>query len=133
MTLGWTDSCSFIPINFSLLASPNQSNIMGEVRTCDKRSLAGKRRAMAQRKATDVMIELIDTARKAGHKAKYVLFDSWFSNPRQIMQLKDRELDTIAMVKLSSKISYLYEGKRQNIRQIYQSCKKRRKPFLSLK
>ena len=126
MTLGWTDGCSFIPINFSLLASSNQDNIMGEVRTCDKRSIAGKRRVMAQRKATEVMIELIDVARKAGHKAKYVLFDSWFSNPRQIVQLKDRGLDTIAMVKLSSKISYLYEGKRQNIRQIYQNCKKRR-------
>ena len=57
---------------------------------------------MAQSKGTDVMIQLIDEAMKAGHKAKYVLFDSWFSNPHQIVQIKDKGLDTIAMVRISS-------------------------------
>ena len=126
MTVGWTDGCSFIPINFSLLASSKKENILGKAETYDKRSLAGKRRAMAQSKGTDVMIQLIDEAMKAGHKAKYVLFDSWFSNPRQIVQLKDRGLDTIAMVKVSSRISYEYNRERKNIKQIYNSCKKRR-------
>lgn len=63
---------------------------------------------------------------KAGHKARYVLFDSWFSNPRQIVELKDRDMDTIAMVKVSSRISYEFGGERRNIKQIYNSCKKRR-------
>lgn len=126
MTVGWTDGCSFIPINFSLLATSKKENILGKAETYDKRSLAEKRRAMAQSKGTDVMIQLIDEAMKAGHKAKYVLFDSWFSNPRQIVQLKDRGLDTIAMVKVSSRISYEFNGERKNIKQIYNSCKKRR-------
>lgn len=126
MTLGWTDGCSFIPINFSLLASSKEKNILGPAKNYDKRSLAGKRRVMAQSKGTDVMIQLIDEAMKAGHKAKYVLFDSWFSNPHQIVQIKDRGLDTIAMVKISSRISYEYNGERKNIKQIYNSCKKRR-------
>lgn len=126
MTLGWTDGCSFIPINFSLLASSNEKNILGPAKNYDKRSLAGKRRVMAQSKGTDVMIQLIDEAMKAGHKAKYVLFDSWFSNPHQIVQINDRGLDTIAMVKISSRISYEYNGERKNIKQIYNSCKKRR-------
>ena len=81
---------------------------------------------MAQSKETDVMIQLIDAAMKAGHKAKYVLFDSWFSNPRQIVELKDKGLDTIAMVKISSRIKYEYDGERKDIKQIYNSCKKRR-------
>ena len=90
MTLGWTDGCSFIPINFSLLASLKEENILGEVKSYDRRSLAGKRRIMAQRKGTDVMIQLIDEAMKAGHKARYMLFDSWFSNPHPIVELKDK-------------------------------------------
>ena len=122
MTLGWTDGCSFIPINFSLLASSKEENILGKTEKYDRRSLAGKRRVMAQSKGTDVMIQLIDEAMKAGHKAKYVLFDSWFSNPHQIVQIKDKGLDTIAIVKTS----YEYNGKRRNIKQIYSSCKKRR-------
>ena len=124
MTLGWSDGCSFIPINFSLLASSNDRNILGEIKKFDKRSLAGKRRVMARWKGTDVMLSLIDAALAAGHRAKYVLFDSWFSSPHQIVQLKGRGLDTIAMVKVSSKISYDYNGKRKNIKQIYNSCKK---------
>jgi hypothetical protein len=126
MTVGWTDGCSFIPINFSLLASSKDENILGKTGTYDKRSLAGKRRVMAQTKGTDVMIQLIDEAMKAGHKTKYVLFDSWFSNPHQIVQLKNKGLDIIAMVKISSRISYEYNGQRKNIKQIYNSCKKRR-------
>lgn len=121
-----TRSNSFIPINFSLLASSKEENILGEVKSYDRRSLAGKRRIMAQRKGTDVMIQLIDEAMKAGHKAGYVLFDSWFSNPHQIVEPKDKGLDTIAMVKISSRISYEFNGERRNIKQIYNSCKKRR-------
>lgn len=119
-------SNSFIPINFSLLASSKEENILGEVKSYDRRSLAGKRRIMAQRKGTDVMIQLIDEAIKAGHKAGYVLFDSWFSNPHPIVELKGKGLDTIAMVKISSRISYEFNGERRNIKQIYNSCKKRR-------
>lgn len=136
MTLGWTDGCSFIPINSSLLASSKEEHILGKTNDFDKRSLAGKRRTMAQSKGTDVMIELIRIAMKAGHKAKYVLFDSWFSNPRQIVQLKAMGLNTIAMVKVSSRISYEYNGNRMNVKQIYKSCKKRRgrsKYLLSVK
>ena len=92
----------------------------------DLNSGAGKRRIMAQRKGTDVMIQLIDEAMKAGHEAGYVLFDSWFSNPHQIVELKDKGLDTIAMVRISSRISHEFNGERRNIKQIYNSCKKRR-------
>lgn len=126
MTLGWTDGCSFIPVNGCLLASSKEANILGEVKPYDKRSLAGKRRILARSKGTDAMMQLIDEAIKDGHRAKYVLFDSWFSNPHQIVELKDKGLDTIAMVKVSSKISYEYNGERKDIKQIYSSLRKRR-------
>lgn len=66
----------------------------------DGRSLAGRRRLQSRRKATDVMVELIHSAQRAGITAKFVLFDSWFSAPKTILELKKQEhLDTIAMMK----------------------------------
>lgn len=126
MTLGWTDGSSFMPISSSLLSSSNTDNVLGKLSVVDQRTIAGKRRMMARSKGTDVMISLIDEAMKAGHQAKYVLFDSWFSNPHQIVQLKQRKLDVIAMVKISSKRTYFFNGERKNIKQIYGMCKKRR-------
>lgn len=126
LTLGWSDGNSFLPINFSLLSSQNERNQLGVMDMKDGRTIAGKRRAMAVRKATDVMLELLREALRAGHQAKYVLFDTWFANPHQIVLIEDMGLDVIAMVKKSSKIQYEYEGKRLNAKQIFKKSKKRR-------
>ena len=126
LTLGWSDGNSFIPINQRLLSSIKDENVLGLLKNYDKRSLAYKRRKQAREKATDVMIDMLKTAIKSGHHAKYVLFDSWFSNPKTVIQIKKKcKLDTIAMVKKSSKIHYVFDGKSLNIKQIYSLCKKR--------
>lgn len=101
MTMGLTDGSSFVPI-------------------------AAKMRIMTQSKGTDVVIQLLDQALKTGLTAKYVMFDTWFSNPHQIVQIKQRDLNVIAMVKKSSKITYEFDGKRMNVKQIFSACKKRR-------
>ena len=126
MTLGWTDGNTFLPINSSLLASSNESNLIGPVNKCDGRSLAAKRRKLAQMKGTDVMIELLKSAQSAGHSADYVLFDTWFSSPAQLTAVKELGLDSIAMIKKSSRIYYEYEGKSLSINKIFGICKKRR-------
>ena len=126
LTLGWSDGNSFVPINFSLLSSSKEQNQLGIMDTGDGRTIAGKRRRMALHKTTDVMIELLEAAIKAGHQAKYVMFDTWFANPHQIVTIKDMGLDTIAMVKKSSKIKYDFEGARLNVKQIFNQSKKRR-------
>ena len=72
------------------------------------------------------MLKLLQYAIKNGHKAKYVLFDSWFSSPHQLVKIKDMGMTSIAMVKLSTKIHYIYNDKPLNIKQIYNRCKKRR-------
>ncbi len=81
MTLGWTDGNTFLPVNSSLLASSKENNLIGPASEFDGRSLAAKRRKLAQMKGTDVMIELLKSAQSAGHHADYVLFDTWFSSP----------------------------------------------------
>ena len=126
MTLGWTDGNTFLPINSSLLASSKKSNLIGPQEHFDGRSLAAHRRTLACMKGTDVMISLLETAQKAGHSAQYVLFDSWFSSPAQLVAVKNLGLDSIAMIKKSSRVRYEYEGKQLSINKIYGISKKRR-------
>lgn len=110
LTLGWSDGNTFLPVNSCLIASSKESNIIGPQKDFDKRSIAGKRRKLAQMKATDTMLQLLDMATAQGITADYVLFDSWFSNPAQLTAIKSRGMDVIAMVKKSSRINYEYEG-----------------------
>ena len=136
MTLGWTDGNTFLPVSSSLLASSKASNLIGPAACYDGRSLAAKRRNLAQMKGTDVMIELLKSAQAAGHQADYVLFDTWFSSPAQIIALKKLGLDSIAMIKKSPRVYYEYEGELLSIKKILGICKKRRgrsKYLLSIK
>lgn len=126
LTLGWSDGNSFVPINSCLVSSRNEKNQLGIMDIGDGRTLAGRRRRLALRKMTDVMLELLETAVKAGHRAKYVLFDTWFATPHQIVKIKDMGLDTIAMVKRSSRIRYEFDGSRLNVKEIFSRNKKRR-------
>ena len=127
LTPGWSDGNSFVPINHCLMSAADDKNLLCKAADFDGRSLAGKRRKQSRRKATEVMIDLLKAARSSGISAKYVLFDSWFSSPKTITVLKtDCELDTIAMVKKSSKIKYGYQDGKYNIKEIYKQCKKRR-------
>ena len=126
LTLGWTDGCTFLPVNFSMLASSKEQNVLGPCNSFDRRSLCGKRRIMARRKGTCVMLELLREALKAGYRAKYVLFDSWFSNPKQILDVHALQLDVIAMVKRSPTIRYCFQGKQRSLKDIFAHSKKRR-------
>ena len=62
------------------------------------------------------MIKLPRTVRSAGHHADYVLFDTWFSSPAQLIAVKDLGLDSIAMIRKSSRIYYEYNGERLSIK-----------------
>ena len=126
LTLGWSDGNSFVPVSYSLLSAAEDKNLLCGAGHCDGRSLAGRRRNQSRRKATDVMVELIHSAQRAGITAGYVLFDSWFSAPKTIITLKKQEhLDAIAMMK-KSKTKYTYQGEKLNVKEIYNRNKKRR-------
>ena len=126
LTLSWSDGNTLIPVNSCLLASSKESNVIGTTKAFDKRTIAGKRRKLAQTKAPEAMMTLLDTATTAGLSADYVLFDSWFSNPSQITDIKSKGMDVIAMIKKSSRIKYEYCGEQLNIKEIYSRNKKRR-------
>lgn len=127
LTLGWSDGNSFVPVNHCLLSAADDKNLLCDAAGFDGRSLAGKRRRQARRKATEVMLDLIQTAQQSGLTAKYVLFDSWFASPKSIAALKqEQKLEVIAMVKKSSKVKYAYQGEMLDIKQIYNKNRKRR-------
>ena len=126
LTLGWTDGNTFLPVNSCLLASAKERNLIGPSHQYDGRSLAARRRKLAQSKGTNAMVELLKTALNAGHTADYVLFDTWFSAPAQLIAVKKLGLNAIAMIKKSSRIRYEYEGKQLSINKIFGISRKRR-------
>ena len=132
LTLGWSDGVSFVPILSRLMASGKDENLLGMSAKVDQRTIGGKIRAQARRKMTDVMVELLSDAIHAGHRAKYVLFDSWFASPAQVRAVKNVgkdegiSLDVTAMVKRSSKVQYRFEGKMRDIKSIFGLSHKRR-------
>lgn len=109
---------------------PNGRNVSPRIRIkkpfFDHRTLSHKRQEMAKEKGTTVMIRLLKEALGEGISAKYVLFDSWFSNPRQLLDILGLKLHAIAMIKRSAKCYYEFEGKRMTVKQIFAACKKRR-------
>ena len=126
LTVSWSDGNTLIPVNSCLLASSKESNIIGPVKAFDKRTLAGKRRKLAQTKAPEAMLTLLIPLYLRGFLQNMCFFDSWFSNPAQITALKSRGMDVIAMIKKSSKIKSGYQDKNLNIKEIYSRNKKRR-------
>ena len=126
LSLLWTAGNTAVPVNSCLLSSTQDKNVLGPEKTFDGRSLAGQRRTLSRMKGTKAMIELISRALSAGIKADYVLFDTWFSSPAQLLDIKKLGLDAIAMIRKSSKIRYIYEGKKLNLNKIYGMNKKRR-------
>lgn len=131
MTGGWTNGESFIPFAQALLSTRNEAQMVGIDVPVDRRTLRGRRRAMAKTKGTVVVQKMVQQAQKAGIPFDYVMFDTWFSNPSQLIALKSIGADVIAMIKKNS-TKYLCEdpktGKQQklNVKEIYSRNKKRR-------
>ena len=126
LTLGWSDGNTFLPINSVLLSSENKQNRLVEAAPMDKRTVAYKRRALSMQKGTQVMLELLKTAKAAAIPANYVLFDSWFTSPSAIHSIKEIGYDVIGMVKKTPKMFFRYQGEDQSLSAIYQKNKKRR-------
>jgi len=127
LTLGWSDGNTFLPVNSCLLSSSEKGNgRISEAREIDKRTCGYRQRQLAQGTAPAAMMEMLRLAIETGLHASYVLFDSWFSSPKAILDVKKEGLDVIAMVKKTSRVHYRYEGKKQSVCAIYKRNKKRR-------
>ena len=126
LTLLWSDEYSNIPIDFCPLSSGKDELLISPAKKYDGRSLAGRIRKQARQKAPDLILSMLKDALKAGHKANYVLFDSWFATPKGITAIKrDLSLDVLAMLKKSSKVFYEYQDTQLDLKKIYARNRKR--------
>lgn len=128
LTLGWSDGNTFLPLNFALMSSIKAKNRLGAARDCDGRTLAAKRRTQAQRKMSDVALELVDDALHAGTKAKYVLFDSWFTSPKMFAALLKRGLFGVGMLKRTKKVYFRYRKRQMDVKSLYQVLRHGKRP-----
>ena len=131
MTGGWTNSDVYVPFAQTLLSTRDDSKMVGPDEAVDLRTVRGRRRKLAKTKGTEVVHHMVERAQSAGIPFDYVLFDTWFSNPTQLVELKGTGADVIAMVKKGS-TKYTYkdpktgEEQKLNVKEIYSRSKKRR-------
>jgi hypothetical protein len=126
LTLGWSDGVSFVPVDHSVLSSPNKKNrIRGITKNVDRRTCGARRRQEAMTKSTDLLVPMVRRALGLFLSAKYVLMDSWFGFPAVVRSLM-RHIHVICMVKNTPKIFYEFEGQSQTLSQIYRKIRKGR-------
>ncbi|MCL1990731.1 MAG: transposase [Defluviitaleaceae bacterium] len=111
LVLGWTDGASFVPVNFSLMASVKHL-IKGINEDIDKRTSGYKRRLEATASKPIIAAKLIEEALANGISASYVLMDTWFTEAPLIKSILTQGLDVIGMVKRGPKRLYDYKGKK---------------------
>lgn len=129
LTIGWSDGNTFLPVNCALMSTRKKTNLVGSKSSItDQRTIAGQRRSQAQRKMNEVVLELISQALRLGVTAKYVLFDSWYSSPQMFWYLKELGLESVAMLKRSSKVYYRYRGRNYSIKALYQRLLNSKRP-----
>lgn len=110
------------------MSSVHAQNRLGAARDCDGRTLAGKRRNQAQRKMNEVALELVDDALAAGTRAKYVLFDSWFTSPKMFAALLKRGLFGVGMLKRTEKVYFRYRKRQMNVKSLYELLRRSKWP-----
>ena len=125
LTMLWSDGATSVPLLYRLMSTENKKNRICEASKCDKRSTAYKIRQEAQMKSTDLVIDMLKTAKKYSHSAHYVLFDTWFCFPDSLIKIKKLGYDVISMAKKTPKQLYCYDQQMLSLKDIYKKCKKR--------
>ena len=111
LNLGWSDGQTYMPVDFRLLASGNDENLLeGSHVKEDKRTIATKRRIQARSEKPALALQMLKDAKGTPAQAKYVLFDSWFASPSFILSVKALGYDVVARLKNHENYRYLYNG-----------------------
>lgn len=118
LTLGWSDGSTFIPVDFSFVATVK--NLINDIsESLDKRTIAYKRRAEAKQKKTDTTVEMVKRALKHEINADYVLMDTWFASPSMFTKMKDINIDALCMLKKTTKHHYVYNGIKFDVKALF--------------
>jgi len=127
LTMGWSDGCTFVPADFRVVASSDDDKLLEGSRIKeDNRTRATKRRKQARTDKPTLVLNMLERAKSINPETKYVLFDSWFSSPKALLDIKGMGFDVVARIKNHDNYRYLYNGECLSISQIYKMNKKRR-------
>jgi hypothetical protein len=126
LTLLWSDGASCVPVDGVLLSSANEKSRMVGPEDVGNDTHRKIIRRESMKKATDVVVDMLALAKRNAIRAKYVLFDSWFTMPGLTTSIHAMGYDVIGMAKKSSKIHFEWQGKMVSDKYIYQHSRKRR-------
>ena len=127
LAMGWTDGNTFVPSDFRLVASGNDKNLLeGSHVAEDGRTRATKRRREARTDKPALVLTMLEKAKDTHPETKHVLFDTWFSAPKAILDISAKGFYVVARIKNHKNYRYLYNGECLSLRQIWSRNKKRR-------
>lgn len=126
LTVGWTDGVSFIPLLGKLLCASTKSNVLYEKGHCvDWRTLATRRREEATIGKPQIVLNMLEKLNGYAKIASHVLFDSWFSSTDLVMSVRELGYEVVCRLKNTPKQTFLFNGEKKTLSQIYKLCKKR--------
>jgi hypothetical protein len=127
LNLTWSDGQTLIPVDFRLLASGDDKNLLeGSHIKEDNRTIATKRRNDARRDKPALILEMLKAVKGTSAQTQYVLYDSWFASPSSILSVKRLGFDVVSRIKNHENYRYLYDDKIASLSHIYKANKKRR-------
>jgi len=121
LTLAFTDGFSLIPFAFQLMSSIKATV---QAKIFAPHSIAARRRRNAVKPMPVRLLALLKTAKALMIPAKHVLFDSWFSDPISLLNIRKIGFYCVAMLK-KNRTRYLFNGELLTLTQIFKSLKKR--------
>lgn len=124
LALGLFTSKSFFGLDFSFrFGSKRPSD--SPMKIGDPRSINGQMSYEAfHRTKLNLAVNMIQRAWDKGIRAGYVLFDSWFSWPQTIKEIRDIDSNLHVICRLKkSKVRYTFKGKIYNLNELYQKVR----------
>lgn len=124
LLLNWTDGNSTYPVDFALMSSTRDKHCKNKPTIKDRRLSVSKRMIESRTPKTEVVVQLLDSALKAGIVANYVLFDTWFTTAPLITAIRERGLHVIGMLKHMQNSCYLYQGQYYSLKALQQKIER---------
>ena len=105
LNLCWSDGHSLIPLEFELLTNANPKKRFGPDPVYQPEHAIAKRIASSTQKATSLIVSMVKNALSKHIKADYLVFDSWFSHAKTLLQLAPL-IPVVCVVKKNPKQLY---------------------------
>ncbi len=127
LQLGYHNGMNFFPLDVAFNTSSKRPN--NNLRNIDKRTNGWRRRKEALNKKTDILVQMVDRAWKAGIDASFVLFDSWFAHDDVISKIYSTGYNVICRLK-RGRVKYQYQGQKYTLKQLWQTVAKKQTAFI---